>query len=113
MLNVGVKCAGQSLFPVDLVGHDVVKVITSDETIIIEISLVEHLVPFVLSKVLAQFVSDFLEFVNSDLALHHKRNTDRLTSNEPQTFSISARLSFSPNLAVASLKNSAKSIPPD
>jgi len=111
--NSNVKCAGQSLFPVDLVGHDVVKVITGDETIVIEISLVEHVVPFVLGEILAQFLSNFLEFVNGDLALHHISSTDLLTSNEPQTLSISARLSFSPNLAVASLKNSAKSIPPD
>ena len=51
-------------------GHDVVEVITGDETIIIEIGLVEHIVPFVFGEVLAQFVTDFLEFVDSDLALH-------------------------------------------
>jgi hypothetical protein len=34
-------------------------------------------------------------------------------SNEVKTFSISALLSFSLILAVANLKNSAKSIPPD
>ena len=109
----GVKCAGQSLFPVDLVGHDVVEVITGDEAVVIEIGLVEHVVPLVLSEVLAQFLADFLELVNSDLALRYINGTDLLTSNEPHTLSISARLSVSPSLAVASLRNSAKSIPPD
>jgi hypothetical protein len=70
-------------------------------------------VEFVLSEHLAQFGSDLLEFVDSDFSLNRTKSTDRLTSNDPQTLSTSARLSLSLSLAVANLKNSAKSIPPD
>jgi hypothetical protein len=103
----------RSLIPIGFVGHDVVEVITSDESIIIEVSFEEHMVDLVFGKVLSQFLSDLLEFSGGDLSLNYIKITDRLTSNEPQTFSISARLSLSLILAVANLKNSAKSIPPD
>ena len=102
-----------SLVPVDLVSHDVVEVIGSDETVLVEVSLREDVIDLLLSQVLSQILRDLLQLVGGDLALNNLKITARLTSKEFQTLSISARLSFSPNLAVASLKNSAKSIPPD
>ena len=105
--------ASGSLFPVDLVGHDVVEVISHNETIVVEVSLFEHVVDLFFGKVLAQVLSDLLELQSGDLALSNKNITALLTSNEAQTLSISARLSLSLILAVASLKNSGNSIPPD
>jgi len=61
--------ASGSLFPVDLVGHDVVEVISHNESVIIEVSLFEHVVDLFLGKVLAQVLGDFLELQSGDLAL--------------------------------------------
>ena len=94
-------------------GHDVVEVVAGNETVLVEVSLAEHMVDLVLSQVLSQLLSNFLQLVSCYLTLSNPIITDRLTSKDPQTFSISARLSLSLILAVASLKNSAKSIPPD
>ena len=103
----------QSLIPIDLVSHDVVKVVGSHESVIVEVCLREDMVDLLLSQVLSQILRDLLQLVGGNLALNKVRFTARLTSKEFQTLSISALLSFSPSLAVASLKNSAKSIPPD
>lgn len=108
----GMKIIG-SLIPINFVGHDVVEVIASHEAVFVEVGLAEDMVDFILGKVLSQLSSNLLQLVHSDLSLNKTKATDRLTSKEDQTLSISARLSFSPSLAVASLKNSAKSIPPD
>ena len=102
-----------SLVPVDLVGHDVVEVVGSHETVLVQVSLAENVVDLLLAQVLPKFACDLLELVGGDFALDNNISTDRLTSKDPQTLSISARLSFSPSLAVASLRNSAKSMPPD
>lgn len=102
-----------SLIPINFVGHDVVEIIASHEAVLVQIGLAEDMIDLILGKVLSQLSCNLLQLVHSDLSLNKIIATDRLTSNEPQTLSISARLSFSPSLAVASLKNSAKSIPPD
>ena len=102
-----------SLVPIGLVGHDVVEVITSHKSIFIEVSFVENMVPFVVTEVFTEFLANLLQLVDGNLSLNRYISTDRFTSNEPQILSISARLSFSPSLAVASLKNSGNSIPPD
>lgn len=102
-----------SLVPVDLVGHDVVEVISSHETVLVQVSFAENVIDLIFAQVLSQITGNFLEFVHSNFTLDKSKNTERFTSKDPQTLSISARLSFSPNLAVASLKNSAKSMPPD
>jgi hypothetical protein len=70
-------------------------------------------IKLVFSELLSQLSCNFLQLMDSDFSLSNFKITDLLTSNDPQTLSISARLSFSPSLAVANLKNSAKSIPPD
>lgn len=103
----------KSLFPIDFVSHDIVEVISSYKTVFVKIGFCENVVDLIFSKLFSQFGSDFLEFMDCDFSLNKMQITDLLTSNDPQTFSISALLSFSPSLAVASLKNSAKSIPPD
>ena len=63
-----VKCAA-SLLPVYLVGHDVVEVIGGDKSIIIEISLVEYVVPLVIAHVLSQLLADLLQLVGGDFSL--------------------------------------------
>ena len=102
-----------SLVPVSLVGHDVVEVITSDESIIIEVSFEKHVVKIVFRQVFSQILGDLFQFQSGNLTLNKSIVTALLTSNDDQTLSISARLSLSLILAVASLKNSANSIPPD
>ena len=102
-----------SLFPINFVAHDIVEVVSSHESVFIEVGFRENVVDLVISEVFSKFLGDLFKFEGCDLSLNKAIITDLLTSNEPQTLSISARLSFSPNLAVASLKNSAKSIPPD
>ena len=111
-MNNDVKCAA-SLLPINLVGHDVIEVVTGDESIIIEVGFVEYVVPFVVTHVFTELLTDLLQLQSGDFSLHKLKHTALLISNEDQTLSISALLSFSPNLAVASLKNSGNSIPPD
>ena len=101
------------MLPIDLVGEDVVEVIGSDETIIIEIGLHKDLLDFLVIEVLSEVLGDFFELVGGDLSLNHIILTALLMSKEVQTLSTSVLLSLSLSLAVASLKNSAKSIPPD
>ncbi len=43
----------ESLFPVNLVGHDVIEIVTSDESIIVQIGLGEDVLNFVVSQVLS------------------------------------------------------------
>lgn len=93
--------------------HNIVEVVNCDEAIIVKISLRENVVELFFCEVLSEIFSHFLQLVNSDLSLNYNNITDLFTSKEFQTFSISALLSLSPSLAVASLKNSAKSMPPD
>ena len=50
-------------------GHDVVEIVSGNESIIVKISLVEDVVNLVLSQVLTQVLSDLLEFVGSDFSL--------------------------------------------
>ena len=101
------------MFPIDLVGEDVVEVIGSDETIIIKISLHKDLLDLLIIEVFTEVLGDLLELVSGDLSLNKINLTALLMSKEVQTLSTSALLSLSLSLAVASLKNSAKSIPPD
>ena len=42
-----IQCINHSLFPIYSVSHDVVEVITGNESIIIKISFSEHLVDFI------------------------------------------------------------------
>ena len=86
-------------------GHDIVEIVSSHETILIEISFRKNVVQLFLAQVLSQVLSYFLELKHSDLALNYIISTDRFTSKEFQTLSISALLSLSPILAVANLKN--------
>ena len=88
IVRKNVKCLGRSLVPVDLVGHDVVKVVGHHKSIIVEVSLVENVVPLVVRKVLAQFLTHLLQLGNSYLPLNQTNNTARLMSNEAHTLSI-------------------------
>ena len=99
--------------PVNSVGHDVVEVLGCDESVFVEVGFIEHVVVLLLSQVLAQVLADLLEFESCELSLNYATVTDRLGSKALKTLLISALVSFSPILAVASLRNSAKSIPPD
>ena len=69
-------------------GHDVVEVVGSHKTILIEVSLAENVVELIFGKVLTKLGSDLLQLVDGDLALNYINITDLLTSNEPQTLSI-------------------------
>jgi hypothetical protein len=99
--------------PVDSVGHDVVEIFGSDESVFVEVGLAEHVLVFLLSQVLSEILADLLELEGGELALNYAIVTDRLGSKALKTLLISARVSFSPILAVARRRNSAKSIPPD
>ena len=101
------------MFPIDLVGQDVVEVIGGNETIVIKIGLDENLFDFLIVQILSKILGDLLQLVGGDLSLNETIVTALLTSKEVHTLSTSALLSLSLSLAVASLKNSAKSIPPD
>jgi hypothetical protein len=59
----------RSLFPVDLVGHDVVEVVGSHETIVIEVSLLEDLLDLLVSKVLSEVVGNLLKLVDGQFTL--------------------------------------------
>jgi len=108
-----VQSGSFSLFPIGLVGHDVVEILSSDESIIIEVSFEEHVVQLFVREVFSELFGNFLELQSCDLALSYQIITDLLASNDPQTLSVSDRASLSLILAVASLKNSGNSIPPD
>ena len=58
------------MLPVDLVGHDVVEVVASHETIVIEVSAGEHVVELLVSQVFTKILGDLLEFKGADLALN-------------------------------------------
>jgi hypothetical protein len=95
------------------VGEDVVEVVTSHETIVVQVSLHEDLLDLLVIEVLAEVLRHLLELVGGDLSLNESKLTALLMSKEVHTLSTSALLSLSLSLAVASLKNSAKSMPPD
>lgn len=99
--------------PVDSVGHDVVKIFGSDEAVVVEVGALEHLLDLLVVEVLAQVLGHLLQLEGGEFALRKVTVTDRLGSKALNTLLISTRVSFSPILAVASLKNSAKSMPPD
>lgn len=94
-------------------GQDVVKVIRSHETIVVKIGLDENLLDFLVIQIFTKILSNLLELVGGDFSLNKFKITALLMSKETQTLSTSALLSLSLSLAVASLKNSGKSIPPD
>jgi hypothetical protein len=58
------------LLPIDLVGEDVVEVISSDETIVIKVSLHENLLDFLVIQVLAEVLGNLLELMGGDLSLN-------------------------------------------
>jgi hypothetical protein len=51
------------------VAHDVVEVISSDKTVVIEVSLHENLLDFLVIEVFNKVLGDLLELVGGDLAL--------------------------------------------
>jgi molybdopterin-binding protein len=59
----------ESLFPVNLVGHDVVEIVSGDESIIIQIGLGEDVLNFIISQVLSQFSSDLLQLQSGESTL--------------------------------------------
>ena len=62
----------ESLFPVNLVGHDVVEVISGYESIIVQISLGENVLNFIISQVLSQFLGDLLQLQSGESTLKLK-----------------------------------------
>jgi hypothetical protein len=58
------------LFPIDLVGEDVVEVITGNKTVVIEVGLHEDLLNLLVVEVLSEVLGNFLEFVGGDLSLN-------------------------------------------
>ncbi len=59
----------ESLFPVNLVGHDVVEIVSGNESIIIQISLGENVLNFIISQVFSQFSSDLLQLQSGESTL--------------------------------------------
>ena len=57
-----------SLIPIDLVSHDVVEVISSDESIIIQISLSEVILDFLICQILTQLLGDLLELQGGEFS---------------------------------------------
>lgn len=94
--------------------HNVIKVVTGNEPIIIKISLHEHFFDFLISQIFSQILSYFFQFKNSDFSLiFNQFITALLISNDEKTLSIYCLVSLSEILAVANFKNYGKSIPPD
>lgn len=60
----------RSLIPINFVGHDVVEIVSSNETILIKISLAENVVKLFFGKILTKISGDLLQLVNSDLTLN-------------------------------------------
>jgi hypothetical protein len=52
------------------VSHNVVEVFLSDKSIIVEISLVEDVLDFLIGQILAQILSNFLELKGGEFSLH-------------------------------------------
>jgi hypothetical protein len=61
------------LLPIDLVGEDVVEVVSSDETIIVEVGLNKDLLDLLVIKVLSEVLGDLLELVGGDLSLNKSK----------------------------------------
>ena len=55
-----------SLFPVNLVSHDVVEIVSSDKSIIVQIGLGENVLNLVISQILSQFLSDLLQLQSGE-----------------------------------------------
>lgn len=113
IINPDMRLINHSLVPVHTVGHDVIEVVNGHKSVFIKICSVKHILDFFISEIFSQVLSDFLQLMPAEFSLSYTKYTARLGSKAVNTLVISARLSFSPILAVASLKNSAKSIPPD
>jgi hypothetical protein len=58
------------LVPIDLVGEDVVEVVSSDKTVVIEVSLHEDLLDFLIIEVFSEVLGNLLELVGGDLSLN-------------------------------------------
>ena len=58
------------MFPINLVGEDVVEVVSSDKTVVIEVSLHEDLLDFLIVEVFSEVLGDLLELVGGDLSLN-------------------------------------------
>ena len=80
MMIIDVLKRSLSLLPVDLVSHDVVEIVISHETIVVKVSTGEHVFNLSISKVLADIMSNPLEFDGADLTLSQIIITALLTS---------------------------------
>ncbi len=60
---------GGSLFPVDLVGEDVVEVVAGDKSVVVEVGLHEDLLDLLVVEVFSEVLGNLLEFVGGDLSL--------------------------------------------
>ena len=61
------------MLPIDLVGEDVVEVISSDETIVIKIGLNEDLLDVLVIEVLSEILGDLLQLVGGDFSLNKSK----------------------------------------
>ena len=59
----------ESLIPINFVGHDVVEIISGDKSIVIQISLGENVLNFIIVQGFSQFLSDLFQFGSSDSTL--------------------------------------------
>ena len=62
------------MFPIDLVGEDVVEVVSSHKTVVIEVSLHEDLLDFLIIELLSEVLGNLLEFVGGDFSLNKSRS---------------------------------------
>ena len=66
--KVGVSY-GESLVPVDLVGHDVVEVFEGDEAVVVEVCALDHGLDVLVVDVLADVLGDLFEFEAGEFTL--------------------------------------------
>jgi uncharacterized Fe-S center protein len=95
------------------VSHDVVEIVSSDKSVIVQVCSGEHGLDLLFGQVLTQVLSNSFQLQGCEFSLNINTITDRFRSNAEKTLSTSTLDSLSESLAVANLKNSAKSIPPD
>ena len=56
----------QSLFPVNFVCHDVVEIVSGNESVVVQICLGENVLDLVVSQVLSQFLGDLLQLKSGE-----------------------------------------------
>lgn len=54
------------MFPINFVSHDVVEIVTSDKSIVVQIGFGEDVLDFLIGQILSQILGDLLEFESGE-----------------------------------------------